>query len=166
MSSPLPGNVSQTARLMLGAPGYAVGWQEPVYLPAPAAGDEWVSGGRGGFLTRFIAATFTLTTSVVVGDRYPVIELADTNGRSIVACAAGATIPASTVTVLHLVIGVPVVASGSGGDQFGYLPDILIPAGWSWQTMTGGIDVADQYSDIRLLVQRFPDDTASVITGG
>ena len=44
----------------------------------------------------------------------------------------------------------------------GYLPDLMIPAGWSWSTATSAMDAGDQFDQIILLVQRFPNDAASI----
>jgi hypothetical protein len=166
MTTPGVQNTSQTARLMVGAPGFAVGWQEPLYLPSPAVGAQWSHKCDGRYYERLLAVSFTLTASAAVPQRFPVLNLTDTNGVVITEVPAGAGVAASTSLVAYLATGVPGIANASAGAAYGYLPDLLIPPGWAWSSQVFGMDVADQLSGIVMLVQRFPNDAASISANG
>lgn len=162
MTSPAGGNTSGTARLMVNAPGFAVGWQERVILPAPAPGALWSYVADGRYYERVIAAQYTLTTSAAVGNRFPALALQDINGVQVTIVPGGANVAPSAAVSAALTIGAPGFSQGTAGNSYGYLPDILIPPGWRWQAIVGGLDVADQFTNIVLLVQRFPNDTVAV----
>lgn len=166
MTSPLAHSSSDTARLMMGALGFHVGWQEPVYIPAPAAGANWSFTGDGRYFTRVLAITNRFATSAVVANRFPSMQLTDTNGVVISSVSAGGSIPASTSVTPYLMVGGPAYANGNVGATFGFLPDLLIPPGWVWQSSAANLDVGDQFSNVVLLVQRFPNDAAVISAVG
>ena len=165
MTTGLPGNTSQTARLMVRAPGFAVGWQERVILPAPAAGQQWTYRVDGRYTERLVAVTFSLTTSAVVANRFPVVVLRDNNGTVVTEVPAGNAVAASATLTTYLVNGSPGTAQGGVGNTYGFLPEILVPGDWSWGSGVGAMDPGDQLSSAVLLVHRFPND-AAVITAG
>lgn len=161
----LPNNTSGTARLLLGAPGFAVGWQEVLYVPMPAVGSQWAHKTDGRFRTRLLTARFTLTASAVVANRNPRLELTDHNGIPVVAVPAGQGIAAGSFETVSLAVGAPQTDIGGAGFTYGSLPDLLLPGDWTWGTQTPGMDVGDQYSGVVLVVQRFPNDAAAVEVG-
>lgn len=156
------GNTSDTARLMNQAPGFAVGWQDRVVVPAPAAGANWKYTVDGRYYERVLAVHFTFNTSAVVANRFPVVALTDNNGFIVTSVPGGSGIAASNGVITDLVVGGPAYNLGNTGNAFGFLPDLLVPPGWIWQSQTFGIDVGDAYTGISLLVQRFPNDAAVV----
>ena len=162
MTTPLPTNTSDTARLLNGAPSFGVGWQEPVYLPNPAAGANWSYKVDGRYFERVLSVHYTLVTSAVVANRFPVLTLADQNGKIVSGAPGGSGVAASTTLITDLIIGGPAYDFANVGNSYGFLPDLLIPPGWSWQSVVGNLDVADQFSGIVLLVQRFPNDATSL----
>lgn len=151
---------------MLGGPNYVVGWQEPIYVPAPAAGDEWVHEVDGRYYERLLTARFFLNTSSAAPGRYPYLTLNDANGNEVITVSAGAAVAASSILQVYLTTHGPAYAAGSEGNTFGFLPDLIVPPGWTWGVRTDNIDVADQYDDIVLVVQRYPTDTAEVLVTG
>lgn len=162
MPDPVARTTSDTARLMGGAPGFAVGWQQPIYLPNPAAGAVWSRKVDGRFLERVLAVTFTLTTSAVVANRFPAVQLADSNGKVITAVPAGGAVAASQSLFVNLAVNGPAYSFGNSGGTYGFLPDLLVPADWSWSAAVAGLDVADTLTNIVLLVQQFPNDAAAI----
>lgn len=166
MNSPLPGNTSGTARLLLGAPSYAVGWQEPVYLGNPPAGQGWTYTVGGRYYERVLSVSFTLATSAAVANRFGQLFLEDTNGTVITSVPMAGTIVASSNVNVNLQLRAPQYSNASSGGTFGFIPDLLIPPGWKWVLTVFGQDVADQVSGIVLLVQRYPNDTAAISAVG
>lgn len=166
MASSLPGNTPQTARLIAGAPGFAVGWQEPVYVPAPAPGAQWVYKVDGRFTERVLSIRMVLTTSAVVANRFPRVQVTDHNGTVVISSLAGQSVAANSSLISNLFTGSSDNANGGAGDTFGDIPSLLIPPGWSWGSTVASMDAADQLSGIVLLVQRYPNDTAVMpVTG-
>ena len=165
MTSPLPANTSQTARLMADPPGFAVGWQQALHLPAPAAGAQWSHTVDGRYLERLVSVFTSFQASAVVASRYPVLALVDGDGRTVTEVPVGAAIAAGSLLVASLTAGAPVAATGAGGAVGGYLPDLLLPGDWQWQSRVTNMDPGDQWSAPVLLVQRFPNDAAAIVAG-
>ena len=165
MSTPLPHSSSDIARLMADPPGFAVGWTEPLYLPDPAAGATWTHTVDGRYYERLVLVLFTLVTSAVVGNRFITVALLDANGKLIMEVpGSGAVVASSTVTVC-LIRNAPSFAVATSGSSFGYLSDFLVPPGWQWTASINGEDAGDQVSNVRLIVQRFPNDATSIVAG-
>lgn len=160
------GNTSGTARLLLGAPSYEVGWQEAVYIPNPAPGAAFTYTVPGRYYERLLAASFGLTTSIAVANRFAQFYLKDINGNVITSVPCGGVVAASTTLGVNLFAGAPAFASGTSGGSWGAIPDLLVPPGWQWSLTVFAEDVADQVTGIILLVQRFPNDTIAIPANG
>ena len=162
MTTPGAHSTSDTARLMTGAPSFAVGWQQLVPLPDPAVGAQWSYTVDGRYFERLVAVRYRFMTSAVVASRFPELTLQDNNGTIVTAVQGGWTVAAGATVHPNLVIGAPVAATATNGETFGYLPDLLVPPGWSWVSSVGAMDPGDAFSQIALLVQRYPNDAASI----
>lgn len=158
----LPANTSQTARLMLGGLGFQVGWQEQIFVPNPAAGTVWSHTVDGRYFERLLTVRYQFQASAAVGNRFLEVALTDVNGKVITTVPAGFSISAGQQCVTNLHAGGPAYDTTGQGDGFGFLPDVLAPPGWTWTGSAVGLDVADQYSAVTLLVQKFPNDAAMV----
>lgn len=158
-------NVSQTARLILAAPSYAIGWQELIKVPNPAAGQVWAHKVDGRYYERVVAAMFTLTTSAVVANRFPTFYLIDNNGTIVTEVPAGGTITANSQVTAVLHLGGPAYSFGTTGNSYGFLPDILAAPDWSWGVSVSGIDAGDTLTNGSLLVHRFPNDIEAISAG-
>lgn len=165
MQPSIPANTSGTACLMLGPLGYQVGWQERITVPPPGAGNQWVHVVDGRYYERLISATFTFTASAVVATRFVRTRLIDTNGLVITQAETGDNVVATNSVTPYLNLNTPTPAQGSNGDTYGYIPDILAPPGWTWQSIVFGMDIGDAFTNITLLVQRFPNDAAMIPAG-
>ena len=150
---------------MTGAPSFAVGWQERVLLPDPAVGAQWSYTVDGRYFERLVAVRFRFMTSAVVATRFPEVTLQDNNGTIVTAVQAGWTVAAGATVHPNLLTGAPVAAIANNGETFGYLPDLLVPPGWSWVSSVGAMDAGDAFSQVVLLVQRFPNDAAAITAG-
>lgn len=166
MTTPLPGNTSGTARLFAGGPSYAVGWQEAIYPPNPAAGADWSHKVDGRYLERLVAVTYTLTTDAVVGSRYPKVVLTDNNGKQVIVSPVYNGLAASSSILVSAWINAGALAQITANGAFTTLPDVLAPGDWVWSSETDGLDPGDTITGITMLVQRFPNDTADIIAGG
>jgi len=165
MTTPLASNTSQSARLMVDAPLYAVGWQEPVYIPNPAPGASFTYTIDGRYWERVVGIYFVLATSAVVANRTSQFNILDVEGRVITVIGAGVTVTASQQKFCALMIDNPVVEGAIPSGSVGWLPNLLLPSGYQWQLAIQNIDVADQVSGIVLLNQRFMNDVTTVQAG-
>lgn len=165
MTTPLPGNSSQTARLMVAPPGFAVGWQETVLVANPVAGADWSYKVDGRYSERLISVRFNFTASAAVLTRFIEFQLLDNNGNIVTEVPAGQGIVASTSVQPSLTTDSQGYATGAEFQVPGFVPDILVPSDWVWRTKTSPIDAADQFTSIVLLVQRFPNDATSITAG-
>lgn len=165
---PVPGqsNVSQMARLLLGAPSFAVGWQDIVRVPDPAAGAGFTYTVDGRYFERVLAIRFVFDSSAVANIRYGFVGVYDANGDLVTEVEAVATMPASAEARVNLTVGCPVISMNGGGDSEGFIPDLLLPPGWSWRGRITAEDVADQFSGIVVLTQRYPNDAAEILAIG
>lgn len=165
MTTPGPPNTSSTARLILGELGFQVGWQQPIYVPNPGAGAQWKHTVDGRYFERVVAVSFSFATSAVVANRFPTVQLTDTNGVTITSVLAGNSVAANSFLGVFLALDGPSYASGGSGSTFGFLPDLLIPPGWSWGSATFGMDPGDAFTGVTLLVQQFPNDATAITAG-
>lgn len=144
----------------------AVGWQERVRLPQPAAGGGFTYTVDGRYYERVLSIRFTFDTSAVANTRYGFVGVYDADGSLVAEVQAIATMPEGAEARVNLMVGCPVVSMGNGGDSEGFLPDLLLPPGWSWRARVTAEDAADQFSGVVVLVQRFPTDVAVMPVSG
>ena len=151
---------------MTGAPSYAVGWQEPVYLPNPPAGQGWSYTVDGRYYERLLSARWIFTTDAVVANRSVRLSLSDANGTIIAEVPATGVVAAGQVVAVELVVGLSAAGVTVPGVSAGPLPDLLVPPGWTWMARGITLDPGDTFTAVTLLVQRFPNDAASITAGG
>lgn len=124
-------------------------------VPAPVAGAEWsfTVPSLGWLRIRSIVAT--LTTSAVVANRVAGFTLSDPD-RVAYAASSNLALPASSA---QRIVYMPGTGSGglvgAGGTLLVPLPDLIVPVGYVLKSFTGLIDVADQYSNVRMIVEEF-----------
>ena len=116
----------------------------------------------GGYYERLLSVYYVLSTSAVVANRTSQLNLLDSNGLVVAVTAAGAPVTAGQVKFCCLQLGNPGLESAIPSGSVGFLPDLVVPPGWTWQLVIANEDVDDQVSGVVLLVQQFPDDAAMV----
>jgi len=131
-------------------------------VPAPAAGAVWTHKVDGRYYERLLAVTYTFTTSAVVANRNIVLNMLDSNGVIITQVPGSFALPASTVASDFFQVNSPSYDFAPGANTYRYLPDFLVPPGWSWNSSVSSIDVGDAFTGVVLLVQRFPNDAAMI----
>lgn len=124
----------------------------------PAVGAEFAltADRQGPWLVRDLA--FTFVTSAAVGNRQ--IQLQATDGNVVYWRGQAFAAQATTLTVAYVAYpGVIPAATVAGVAPFPWPEDgIYLDKGWRLQTVTGGIDVGDQYSAIVALIDELPPD--------
>lgn len=150
---------------MIDAPSYAIGWQEPIYIAQPVAGATWSHTVDGRYYERLVTARWNYLASAAVANRYVVLTLTDANGTIVIRVPTVAVIVAGNNLAINLWPQNTSQAADNQGEQFNTIPDLLIPPGWTWTATTINEDVADQVSNVVLLVQRFPNDAVAITAG-
>lgn len=162
MTGGQPANTSGTARLINDAPSYAVGWQEPIYIPNPAPGQSWSYKVDGRWYERLISVRWSFSASAVVANRYPLITVRDHNGVIVLRSPAMQVIVAGNNVAMNSRFNGYADFGQNQGEQFSGLPDLMLPPGWSWSGDVIGMDAGDVVSGVVLIMQQYPNDTASI----
>lgn len=133
-----------------------VAYLKQVTIANPAAGADWRHTCPGQGVHRVVAMRAVLTTSAAVANRAVALVLSD-GTDDFATIPAGAAIAASQTGVVSTIPGAPGVGATNGPLLLPSPTDgfLLLP-GWSLRTATGAIDVADQWSAVRLWVVEYP----------
>ncbi len=127
-----------------------------VTVTNPAAGVDWRHTCPGQGIQRIVALRALFTASAAAANRIPAFVLSD--GADDFATSPLLTaITANLATVISTWPGAGAIGPAAGPQTFGSPHDgwMLLP-GWSLRPVTAAIDVADQWSAIRLWVVEYP----------
>lgn len=134
----------------------AVSYYKVVTVANPVAGGEFTLTAPGGEYWRVVSLRFVFVSSAAVANRTPRLNVGD--GTDIYASHRAEAVQAAGVTTAFSAF-----EGGPGGLSIGGLayiswPDrgVLLQPGHRITSSTDLIDVADQYSAIRAMVQSFP----------
>lgn len=116
-------------------------------VAAPAAGADWSQTIPAGHLWRPFSVTAQLLTSAAVANRQAVLVLGD--GTNTFAFLSAPAVQAASTTVVYTWADISTVLA-LGARQLAPLSDIDLPPGWTIGVATALLDVADQWSAIRL----------------
>lgn len=132
------------------------GWQDTFRLPDPAPGVGTIARKVDGIAwERLILAKVRLVTSAVVANRFVQAAYLDGDGNLVHSVPISGTVAASTTVDCWVGISGAFLLGASGASN-SLMPDVLLPSGWTFQIQAFGLDVADQLSNARVVVQRFP----------
>lgn len=133
-----------------------VAFPKQVRVDNPAAGADWRYTCPGQGIQRVVAMRAVLTTSAAVANRAVALVLSD-GTDDFATIPSGAAIAASQTGVVSSIPGAPTVGAANGPLLLSAPTDgfLLLP-GWSLRTATALIDVADQWSAVRLWVVEYP----------
>lgn len=115
----------------------------------PAAGADWSIAVPAGYVWRVEAVYGVLATSAAAGTREARLTLADATGV-ILSLGPAATQAASLTSRYAWTQGGGYAAGASIGGALP--PDLALDPGWTLASSTVGLDVADAWSSVRLLV--------------
>lgn len=128
----------------------------PFPVPSPAAGQEFrlTPQGQGGWLVQSLQ--FTLATSVAVANRSPLLTLTD-GTTPFLRFDVPAVVAASATVRYQAYEGAFPAVGVSGLVTLGWpARGVWLPQGYSLQSATALLDVADQYSGIIAYVLEIP----------
>lgn len=120
-----------------------------VSVPSPAAGADWSLAVPGGHTYQILTIAATLTTSAAVATRASRLLFGD-GTASFLDLPASATQVASLARKYAWWPTAEPVAVGNAIEAA--IPPLTLPAGWTVASATDLIDVADQWSGIKLAV--------------
>lgn len=121
-----------------------------VTVANPAAGAEWTYTIPVGILLCPIAVRCTLTASGVAASRYNRILFSDATPVALAATQIDLAVTAGLVVLIHYAQGLTPVNPAAHGLKTAGCPIIYLQAGFTISSLTLAIQVADQYSDIRI----------------
>lgn len=129
----------------------------PLTFPAPGAGAELVINAPGDATWELLSLRFTFTASAVVANRHPALVIADPDGKEFMRFDPQVVIAAAGVVDINFRAGLGYVQVANP-TLFG-LPDhpMAILPGWQIKTTTALLDVADAYSNVRLMVREWEE---------
>lgn len=135
---------------------YGRGFLDVQYPANPAAGAGFSLVMDGRYISRLIAATFTLTTSAVVASRFVTVDYDDGNGKILVSRGAAVGVTAGSTQKF----AADMARSGSewntGSTVFFGLYDFMLEPGRKLLINVANIDAGDQLSNLVLSFERFP----------
>lgn len=126
-------------------------------LPSPVAGADLTIPATNGQDWRVLGVTATLTTSAAVANR-TVRALVDDQTSVGASMPTGVTQVASTAVTYSWVGGLSFSgATPLNGFVALTLPDLILPTGWRFRTITGLLDAADQWSVVSIMIERLDE---------
>lgn len=122
-------------------------------VAAPIAGAEVITSVPGGVVWRPLSFITTLVTSAAVANRQPSLVVDDSTTTVMRLPQSG--VQAASLTVVSTWANGYDLGGGSAvvGVMATSFPDMALPAGYRLRTLTGLIDVADQYGASALWVE-------------
>lgn len=127
--------------------------QRFVKVPTPAAGAGWSFTIPGESVARVRGVIGKLTTSAIVANRQPMLQVGD-GSSTFMALAAPSNIAASLAPLVSFAgPGASAGGSGAGGVLTSALPDLILPAGYVLSMVTTAIDVTDQWTQCVVLYE-------------
>ncbi len=125
---------------------------QPIVVPNPAAGADWVQTVPAGQRWRVMTGNFTLTTSAVVANRFPAI-IFDDGVNQFYATAWDNAIAANTAPRISLGPQRYVALNDGNSQSMAYIGNLVIPAGARVRSVTTSMQAGDQWSAITLLIE-------------
>lgn len=134
-----------------------IGQRRERFPAVPAPGADWSFTLPSGADYQLLLATATLTTSAAVANRFPTIAFQNGDGLTFFRSVDNTAITATTAASISFGPDVTTGAGNSGQLVTISTPFVILDAGWRIAALTGGLDVADQWSAIRLYLAELDD---------
>lgn len=136
----------------------------PVNAPQPAAGADWVLTPTGRGAWRILSLTGLLSTSAAVANRAVVLTADDQTSTYLRVQAP--SVQAASLAVHYNVMDGSSALALAGNDQTLDWPNggLVLYEGHRLRSVTGGIDVADQWSQVVALVEELPSGRLALVT--
>lgn len=131
------------------------GFTEAVPVASPAAGADFTYEVGSRYVERPVALCFNLVTSAVVASRQVVVSIRDENSISLAKIPAGGTQAASLTRTYSYFDRMGQAQAVASNTFLAPLPGIFMLPGWEIDVAVSSIDVGDQISNVRLLLERF-----------
>lgn len=142
------------------------GWTEPVTIPTPAAGANLA--GRtipGETYERLLTATATLTADATALTRNPTLDLVDGAGKLQYQVPLSLGVVASTTLVAYAGINGAEVRTAAGVSVVRF-PDLLLPPGYTLRFNGNGLDAGDTWTNVSMILQRYPSNLVAILQEG
>lgn len=139
------------------APSYTWGrgYAQLQSVPIPAAGSAAKLTIPGTAFQRLIAAHFTLTTSVVVANRFPRVSIVDGDGTVRARFTTSVAVVAATAVSYTFAVNQGDHSHVATGDGYSSIPDMILASGFGVWFDAAGLDPADQISAVDVFMDWF-----------
>lgn len=135
---------------------YPNGWPELIELGQPAAGALATRRIPGETYEAIVTARSVLTTSAVVANRFPGLDVLDGDGTLIFRVNSPTAVVASTTRRTYWAERFGAVVTSASGDESLPFSGALFPPGCAFRFNVDTIDAGDQLSLLSLVVWRIP----------
>jgi len=123
----------------------------------PVVGTDLVIPAANGQDWRVLGVRATLTASAAVANR-TVTAVADDQTNIGLQIPTGITQVATIVTTYVWVAGLSFAPAAVVANIISLtLPDLILPTGWRFRTLTAGLDVGDQWSGVTIYIERMDE---------
>lgn len=136
-------------------PHRAWGQRQTITIPAPAAGGDFTFTIGENYLTRVICASYTVTVTELLKEVETLLRFTDGNDHTVGISASALKQKASEAITYTAQIDAPELSLHRGSLEELWLPDLLLPPGYTLQSETEGIEGTDTVTDITLYVEQF-----------
>ena len=124
-----------------------------IRVPNPAAGVDWAHTFTGAFVRRIISVAATLTTSAAVANRAVRLDVTAPEGRAL-SIPLPAVVTATLTTALTWAEGIyPVNTALFDSALSTGFEGMVMPPGFTIGTVSAALDVADQFSNVLIMVE-------------
>lgn len=127
-------------------------------VASPAAGAEWSLAVPARTTWEVLSVRHKLTTSAVVANRAAGLKVSDPNGLTLYQLSPQAVIAASLNSFIDFLPGLGATEAIQQQQALLPTPAPILTEGWTIGSLTGNIDVGDQYSGIVLTVREWTLD--------
>lgn len=135
------------------------GVKRTISPPNPAPGTEWSVAVPGGQQWRPLAAIATLTTSAAVASRVAGVRLSDGNAVFYGAGSINGTAAGQVNVLSYAAASSPTASTPNISFAVLQWPLMWLPAGYTFGSFTQGIQAADTYSGVVVMIeQAYLDD--------
>lgn len=143
-------------------PGVGRGARTFELVKAPAAGANWSWSAPSGYFWRPIAIFATLTASAQVANRFPGYQVMDADKNVLFAVAANNAVAAKAKAQVSIVQDLTFNAASESLVVTVPIPSLLLPANYTIEALTVGVQTEDQYSSVRLWLEQWEDRGAEM----
>lgn len=131
-------------------------YQQFFPIANPAAGGGFTRVVPSDYFEKLLALHAILTTSATVANRMPYLLLLDGDNNIMARLSHNISVAAGSTVELTWIVDTDTVALSNTGPSVCPLPDFYMLPGWKFNLAAAGIQAADTFTQVGMLVFRYP----------